>query len=361
MAVRLTILRLVLASPSDVESEWSVVRRVVGELNDGLAEELGFRLAIANWRTDTYPGFHVEGPQGQVDATLRIEDSDLLVAIFWTHFGTPVADAESGTQHEILRAIAAWKSQGKPQVMVYFKTAPYAPKGQQELEQWAKVRAFRDNFPEGGLWGSFGTKPQFETQLRRDLTNVIRARKAKVRRSQPTRTLATAAAEGATTEVGTDGSANMEVATPLDQYPKRESLNQPEGNPIEESPPLHPVPREPQRESVAIASNVPVVKGDSLFEATFRNTAWHIGCRKCREKSRWVRLREDGMIEFRFGNDNDFRFEGDDTWRVEGNQLLLSWRSGYSVERFTFLESTQTTATGTSTNVRGPLRITRLQ
>jgi len=100
---------------------------------------------------------------------------------------------------------------------------------------------------------------------------------------------------------------------------------------------------------------------DSLLMATLNDTTWHIRCRKCLEQSRWIRLRPDGMIEFRFGNDRDFRFEGDDTWRVESNQLIISWRSGFSIERFTFIEPTQTTALGRSSNVRGSLRITRLQ
>jgi hypothetical protein len=100
---------------------------------------------------------------------------------------------------------------------------------------------------------------------------------------------------------------------------------------------------------------------DGPLQAILKDTAWRIGCRKCREKSRWIRLRADGLVEFRFGNDRDYRFEGDDSWRVESNELIISWRAGFSVERFTFIDPTQTTALGTSSNVRGPLRITRLQ
>jgi hypothetical protein len=172
---RLRVIRLVLASPADVEPEWKSVERVVEEVNHGVARELGLRVEISNWRTDTFPGFHAEGPQGHVDEGLRIDSADILLAIFWTRFGTPVPGADSGTQHEIMRAIDAWRVAGRPQVMVYFKTARYSPKDQHEHSQWAKVREFRDAFPEGGLFGSFGSKPQFETQLRRDLTNAIRS------------------------------------------------------------------------------------------------------------------------------------------------------------------------------------------
>ena len=40
--------------------------------------------------TDSAPGFHPEGPQGKIDADLGIANCDILVAIFWTKFGSPV-------------------------------------------------------------------------------------------------------------------------------------------------------------------------------------------------------------------------------------------------------------------------------
>jgi hypothetical protein len=165
-----------------------VVHAVVEEMNLGVAQELGFRIEVVTWRTDAFPGFHAEGPQGQIDAGLRIDEAAFVVAIFWVRFGTPVADAESGTQHEIARAVAAWREAGRPHVMVYFKTAAYAPRNQAELHQWAKVHAFREHFPEEGLWGSFKSKSEFEKQLRRDLTNALRVERVAQRR-QPRSTV----------------------------------------------------------------------------------------------------------------------------------------------------------------------------
>jgi hypothetical protein len=354
MAVRLTILRLVLASPADVEPEWKVIAKVVAELNHGLAQELGCRIDITTWRTDAFPGFHAEGPQGQIDANLKIEDSDILLAIFWTHFGTPVMDAESGTQHEIMRAIRAWKSQGKPQVMVYFKTAGYAPSDKYEHEQWAKVRAFRDNFPEEGLWASLKTKPQFETQLRSHLTNFIRTHKPKTRRSSSTRSNATAQSRNDQTD--------LSLAQPLaDEAPGPQSpisnifagvdpkMDDKMSRSPQTAPPVRPVISDQQE-----------ILESRLAKTMFSDTTWLIGCRRCEQKSKRVYLWGDGLVEFRYGNDQNFRFEGDDTWRVDANQLVISWCSGFSIETFTFLEPTQTTALGTKSNVRGPLRITRL-
>ena len=66
------------------------------------------------WETDAYPGFHPEGPQGLIDAILRIEDCDILIGIFWKRFGTPVSDACSGTAHEFQRAYEAWQEHQRP-------------------------------------------------------------------------------------------------------------------------------------------------------------------------------------------------------------------------------------------------------
>jgi hypothetical protein len=78
--------------------------------------------------TDTYPGFHLDGPQGLIDPILRINDCDLLIGIFWKRFGTPTADGTTGTEHEFNLALQSWKEKGRPQIMFYFNQRPYAPK-----------------------------------------------------------------------------------------------------------------------------------------------------------------------------------------------------------------------------------------
>ena len=93
------ILRVVVASPSDVQQERNVLDNVVAEVNRGVAVDRGIRFEVARWETDTYPGFHPEGAQGLIDPLLSITDCDLLIGIFWKRFGTPTSDAESGTDN----------------------------------------------------------------------------------------------------------------------------------------------------------------------------------------------------------------------------------------------------------------------
>src|SRR5919204_6227344 len=112
------ILRVVVASPGDVQAERDALPAILDELNRGIAAERNLRLELVRWETDAYPGFHPEGPQGLIDAVLRIEDCDLLIGIFWKRFGTPVKDAKSGTEHEFRRAYEGWQQHRRPHLMV---------------------------------------------------------------------------------------------------------------------------------------------------------------------------------------------------------------------------------------------------
>jgi len=169
-------LRLVLASPGDVTRERAIVKKVVGEINRGVAADRQLDIQVVAWETDTYPGFHDDGAQGVIDPLLRIEDCDLLVGIFWKRFGTPVKDAKSGTEHEIKKALASWQKRRRPHVMLYFSTKPYAPKNSAETTQWTQVLEFRAEFQNKGLLGTYATHKQFEDYFRDHLTLHIRTK-----------------------------------------------------------------------------------------------------------------------------------------------------------------------------------------
>ncbi len=170
---KVNALRIVMASPGDVKAERDLVTYVAEELNAGIARDKGLRLDVWRWETDVSPGFHPEGPQGLVDPVLKIEESDVFIGIFWTRFGTPTKDANSGTEHEFRKAFAAWQKQGHPRIMFYFNTKPSAPKEKAEMQQWLKVIEFRQGFPFEGLYATYESDLEFERKVRKDLTSVI--------------------------------------------------------------------------------------------------------------------------------------------------------------------------------------------
>ena len=169
-------LRIVLASPGDVKAERDVVAAVVSEVDGITCRNLAPPLALELWRweTDSYPGLHLEGPQGMVDDRLRIDQSDILIGVFRRRFGTPTADADSGTEHEIRLAIKAWKAHGAPRVMLYFAEDLGDDAALQNDEQYLKVQAFKRELmeQEKALVWSFRDVVKFERHLRGHLTMV---------------------------------------------------------------------------------------------------------------------------------------------------------------------------------------------
>jgi hypothetical protein len=167
------VLRIVVASPGDVQAERNALPQVIDELNRGVAADRGLRLELSRWETDTYPGFHSDGPQGGIDPILKIDDCDLLIGIFWHRFGTPTMDARSGTEHEFRLAYQAWRSKRRPQIWVYFNQKAYSPNSKEETDQWGRVLEFRNEFPKEGLWWPYKGSSELASLVRNHLTKYV--------------------------------------------------------------------------------------------------------------------------------------------------------------------------------------------
>lgn len=162
-----------LSSPSDVPEERACLERVVKELNSTVAPLCGTRIDLRKFESHSVPGLNGLGPQGQIDKTLKYDECDLLVGIFWSRFGTPVHDADSGTEHEIRNAAALWEKKRTPQVMLYFRADPISPRNKADLDQYAKVLAFKDEFGKKGLYQIYSGAGQFEALVRSDIARHI--------------------------------------------------------------------------------------------------------------------------------------------------------------------------------------------
>jgi tetratricopeptide (TPR) repeat protein len=165
------ILRVVLASPGDVDAERKLVPGIIDDVNRNIARDRGLRLELYSWETDSYPGFHPKGPQGQIDPQLKIDTCDALIGIFWHRFGTPTTDAKSGTEHEIRLAYAAWeKTKQTPLVMLYFSKKAYTPNSKEETDQWGQVLDFKKEFRTKGVLWDYKNKSDFKDLLRNHLS-----------------------------------------------------------------------------------------------------------------------------------------------------------------------------------------------
>jgi len=167
------IIKVFLASPGDVQTEREAVVQAVQAAN-GLLEAAGrpHLLELRRWE-QIYPAAHNEGPQGHLESALDIEDCDIVLGIFWKRFGTAASSGQTGTEHEIRRAYQTWEVKGKPQIMLYFSQQPYNPQSSEELDQWRKVLAFRDEFQaKKALTVQYNHPTEFIGRIAVDLTRL---------------------------------------------------------------------------------------------------------------------------------------------------------------------------------------------
>ena len=167
MARTLTEIRVFAASPGDLAEEREALAEVVEDLGHAFD---GLHVRLFRWEKDTYPA--MGRPQGVVNE--QAGDFDVFVGLMWKRFGQPTGEAGSGTEEEFNRAYERWEQTGRPPILFYFCERPFYPRTDEEMEQFAKVRAFRTRVESGGLTGRFETADEFKREVRRGLTQVLR-------------------------------------------------------------------------------------------------------------------------------------------------------------------------------------------
>jgi hypothetical protein len=168
MPYKADVIKVMIASPSDVAAERDLVREVVHDWNVIHSEDRELVLLPVGWETHAAPAMG-ERPQAIINKCV-LKDCDLLVAIFWTRLGSPTGAAASGTVEEIEEHLGA----GKP-AMIYFSSAPVAPASIDPGQYKALVK-FKESLRDRGLIGEYESLPDFKEKLSRNLAQtVIRA------------------------------------------------------------------------------------------------------------------------------------------------------------------------------------------
>lgn len=151
-----TVLRVMIASPSDIPDARDAVEAAVYGWNGANAQSKQIILQPWRWETNAVPalGGH---PQALINAQ-SVDQSDIVFALFGSRLGSPTPDAVSGTVEEIERAL----NQGKP-VHLYFSTAPLP--NDVDTTQLDGLRAFRQEIQTRGLLGEFNNVSQLEHEV----------------------------------------------------------------------------------------------------------------------------------------------------------------------------------------------------
>ena len=180
-------LRVFVSSPGDVAEERLIARRVIGRLEAQFGDVL--HLEPLFWEHE--PLLATASFQEQVP---RTSEADIAIVILWSRIGTalpghiqrPDGSAySSGTEFEFEDAVEGFRKNGKPELLVYRKTAPPTwpaddALAAQRVAQKVALDVFIDKWfvdrASGGFRGafhSFESPADFEELLEAHLTRII--------------------------------------------------------------------------------------------------------------------------------------------------------------------------------------------
>ena len=147
MTFQAEIIRVLIASPSDLAEEREIVTEAINEWNAQHAVAERVVLLPVKWETHATLRAGVR-PQGAINEQI-VEHSDILVGMFWTKFGSSTGVAESGTVEEIDQCVAKGK-----RTLLYFSKRPVDP-STIDLEQQKKLPQFKAATYTKALVGQF--------------------------------------------------------------------------------------------------------------------------------------------------------------------------------------------------------------
>jgi hypothetical protein len=160
-----TVLEVFIASPSDTVEQREVIHDAVVRWNETESRRLGVVLLPAMWETHTHPDLS-DAPQPIINKQV-VDNSDVVIATFWTRLGTPTQDGESGTVEEIERAREA----DRP-VLLYFCDMPVAPL-ESDTSTIEALKDYKARIQTQGLYSSYTSTAQLRDKVQRDLGRVV--------------------------------------------------------------------------------------------------------------------------------------------------------------------------------------------
>ena len=172
MAQTITLYKVFLASPSDLNDERELLEEIVEELNLSTFNNSGIKIELVKWETHVNPGIG-KYPQQVVNTDIN-NDYDIFIGLLWSKFGTPTQEYTSGTEEEFYSAYSKYQeSPLSVSIMFYFKQAAI-PMDKIDTEGIDAIRKFKSSLGEKGvLYWDYNTIEEFQKLLRIQLARKI--------------------------------------------------------------------------------------------------------------------------------------------------------------------------------------------
>ena len=155
------VFNVMIASPSDVADERTIVREVIYDWNAVHSERENIVLLPVGWESHSSPEMGAR-PQEIINKQ-TVDKCDLLVGVFGTRIGTDTGEYPSGTVEEIEEHIAL----GKP-VMLYFSKR-LGDSDSFDKDQYAKLEELRKDYESRGLYEIYDGDSDFREKFSRQV------------------------------------------------------------------------------------------------------------------------------------------------------------------------------------------------
>jgi len=172
MARTITLLKIFVASPSDLNDERNLIADIVDELNISFLNKSDIKLELVKWETHANPGTN-DYSQKVINTDIS-DDYDIFIGLMWSKFGTPTQEYGSGTEEEFNNAYSRYKADSASvKIMFYFKQAPIQF-DKIDIESIVSIRNFKYSLGEKGvLYWDYNTIEEFQKLFRIQLTRKI--------------------------------------------------------------------------------------------------------------------------------------------------------------------------------------------
>lgn len=146
MSKSIIVYDLLISCASDVSEHISKIEYAVNSFNNNYGRLNDIIIRTIHWSKNAYPITESgRSPQELLNRQI-VDDADMVVGIFWTRFGTPTKEYNSGVEEEIERMLSQ-----KKQVFLYFLDSPVSP-SKFDWEQYAKVTEFKERHKKDGIY-----------------------------------------------------------------------------------------------------------------------------------------------------------------------------------------------------------------
>ncbi|MCC2975987.1 DUF4062 domain-containing protein [Sphingomonas sp. PL-96] len=160
------VLKILIASPGDVDEERQAIPEVIARWNNTNSETSKVVLLPVKWETHSAP-LMGDRAQGVINDQM-VTTCDMAIGVFWTRLGSPTGASESGTAEEI-----DWFIKNSKPVMLYFSSRSIDPT-KLDIDQYKGLKEFEKRMQKIGLTGAYANLADFREQLFNQLSINVR-------------------------------------------------------------------------------------------------------------------------------------------------------------------------------------------